>query len=187
MVVVVVGYSTGRQKPHRCWPLVNKVKNIDYEHAKACPYIPPRKYRFPWRDLIRPPPVHPKRHLNRFIRFAGLTLVTNRQKDIQRDHATCVTTGRISWLCIVMRPNDQCWMTSFTVWEHIAAGYITYAAFLCNLSLSECNYSRAWFWHCWTMVANFSNAGAKQQMQAASRWDPTEEAEHRFVKLVIYL
>jgi len=125
-------------------------------------HISLRKYRFPWRNLIRPPPVHPKRHLNRFIPFAGLTLVTNRQKDIQRDHATCVTTGRISWLCIVMRPNDQCWMTSFTVWEHIAAGYITYVAFLCNLSLSECNYSRAWFWHCWTMVANFSNAGAKQ-------------------------
>jgi len=54
--------------------------------------LDPIKYMIPWAH----PSPKPKRHLDWFCRFAGLTTVTQRQTDRPTDHATrSVTVGRI--------------------------------------------------------------------------------------------
>jgi len=52
----------------------------------------PIYYTVPWAH----PSPYSKRHLDRFRRFAGLTVVTDRRTDRQTDHATqSVAVGRI--------------------------------------------------------------------------------------------
>jgi len=64
-----------------------------------CGYLDPILHMIPWAH----PSPQPKRHLDRFSHFAGLTTVTDRQTD--RD-ARSVTTGRIYVRSTAMRPNN---------------------------------------------------------------------------------
>ena len=50
----------------------------------------------------------PKVHLDRFSRFAGLTIVTDRRTDRETDRDTpTVTIGRIYARCAAMLPNNN--------------------------------------------------------------------------------
>jgi len=64
----------------------------------------PIEYVLPWAH----PSPHPKRHLDRFGCFAGLTIVTNRQTDRQTDRPRCsVCNNRPHLRSTAIRPENK--------------------------------------------------------------------------------
>jgi len=66
------------------------------------------------RGSFGSPSQHPKWHLDRFSRFAGLTKVTNRQTDRPTNNATpCVAIGRYALAVAAMRTKTSFCATPF--------------------------------------------------------------------------
>jgi len=68
---------------------------ISHSHEVSGPHLT----YFPWTH----PNAHPRRHFDRFSRFAGLTSVTDRQTD-RPHYSTCNSIGRIYVCSTAMRP-----------------------------------------------------------------------------------
>jgi len=105
-------YSTGRQRPHRrCFlRITQRISTTGKSwYAKVLKVLPPTQkmalsvvdpgphlYMVPWGPLCP----HPKRQLDRFIRFCRAH-DRNQRTQTETDHATGVSTGRM--LCYALR------------------------------------------------------------------------------------
>ena len=105
-------YSTGRQRPHRrCFlRITQRISTTGKSwYAKVLKVLPPTQKSGPVRGGSGPSLIHgslgplcphPKRQLDRFIRFCRAH-DRNQRTQTETDHATGVSTGRM--LCYALR------------------------------------------------------------------------------------